>query len=338
MGIASDVSRVTSYVHQFDAMIRNTSKPLVFTADNVADMEDILDLAAVVIDGGREELSTRPRFILYNEPISPLLHSPHGLGKLLFAAENNIPMIYIASPMMGGSAPATMAGCIVQANAECLSGLVIHQLKKPGAPFIYGADATILDMRTMIFSYGCPELQLITMAFADLARKYNLPLFCIGGATDAKLVDAQAGAEVAVSLLISALNGCNLIHDVGYLEGGLCSSIDSIVMGDELIGMARRYLAAFEISEETLALDVIDRTGPLGDYLTDNHTLDNYRRDVWQPELLDRRTYEGWKEAGAEPIIAPAGRKGLDILASQNPEKLSTEQLNDMDRILTRRG
>ncbi|GAH85317.1 unnamed protein product, partial [marine sediment metagenome] len=191
MGIASDASRVTSYVHQFDAMVRNTSKPLVFTANNTADMKDIMDLAAVVIDGGRSELKAKPRYILYNEPISPLLHSPDGVDKLLFAAEHNIPVIYIASPMMGGTAPVTMAGCIAQANAESLSGLVIHQLKKPGAPFVYGADATILDMKTMIFSYGCPELQLMDVAFAGLARKYELPLFCIGGATDSKVVDAQ---------------------------------------------------------------------------------------------------------------------------------------------------
>ena len=338
MGIASDASELTSYVHQFDAMIRNTSKPLIFTADNAADMEDILDLAAVVIDGGREELKARPRYILYNEPISPLLHSSNGLGKLLFAARNNVPMIYIASPMMGGSAPVTMAGCIVQANAETLSGLVIHQLMTPGAPFIYGADASILDMQTMVFSYGCPELQLIDMAFADLARRYELPLFCIGGATDSKVVDAQAGAEAGISLLISALNGCNLIHDVGYLESGLCSSTASIVMANELIGMTKRYLAAFEINDETLALDVIERVGPQGEFLTDDHTMKNYRRDVWQPTLLDRRVYESWNEAGGRPIVDAAQCKGLDILTNHQPEILSEEQHQVMDGILARRG
>ena len=338
MGIASDASVVTSYVHQFDAMIRNTSKPLVFTADNVSDMEDILDLAAVVITGGREELEARPRYVLYNEPISPLLHSPNGMAKLMFAADNNVPMIYIASPMMGGTAPATMAGCIVQANAEALSGLVIHQLKKPGAPFIYGADATIMDMRTMIFSYGCPELQLMDVAFADMARKYELPLFCIAGATDAKVVDAQAGAEAAISLVISALNGCNLIHDVGYLESGLCSSIESIAIGDELIGMARRYLAGFDIEQETLALDVIERVGPQGDFLADEHTMNNYRRDVWQPEFLDRRTYDTWLEAGGESVIAAALRRAQDALVNHQPAKLSADQVQAMDRITARRG
>lgn len=139
MGIASDASRVTSYVHQFDAMVRNTGKPLIFTAHGAADMRDILDLAMAVVEGDGEELKTRPRTILYNEPISPLHHSPDGLAKMLFAAEHGIPMIYIGSPMMGASAPVTMIACIAQANAEALSGLVIHQLKCAGAPFISGA-------------------------------------------------------------------------------------------------------------------------------------------------------------------------------------------------------
>ena len=115
-------------------------------------MSDIFDLATVVLDSAPEELKARPRYVLYNEPISPLFHTPEGIGKMLFSAGHNIPMIYIGTPMMGATAPVTMAGCIAQANAEALSGLVIQQLKKPGASFIYGTDASILDMKTMSFS------------------------------------------------------------------------------------------------------------------------------------------------------------------------------------------
>ena len=337
MGIASDASWVTSYVHQFDAMVRNTGKPLIFTAQGAADMRDILDLAMVVVEGDGEELKTRPRYILYNEPISPLHHSPDGLAKMLFAAEHGIPMIYIGSPMMGASGPVTMAGCIAQANAEALSGLVIHQLKCPGAPFIYGADATVMDMRTMIFAYGAPELQIMDIAFADLARRYRLPFFCIAGATDAKTLDAQAGVEMGISLLVSALNGCNLIHDVGYLESGLCSSAESVVLGDEVIGMVKRCLAAFEISEDTLALDVIDSVGPMGHFLEDDHTLENFRRDVWYPTVFDRRTFEAWFADGGEQINEPLRRKAQAILAGREGPALSPRQAKTMDEILARR-
>jgi len=338
MAIASDVSRITSYVHQFDAMVRNTSKPLVFTAHGEADIRDIFDLAMTALGVDREELKAQPRYIHYNEPISPLLHTPDGLSKMMFCADNGIPMIYIGSPMLGASAPVTLAGCIAMTNAESLSGLVIHQLKCPGAPFIYGADATVMDMSTMTFGYGAPELQLMDIAFADLARKYQLPFFCIAGATDAKVLDAQAGAEMALSLFISILNGCNLIHDVGYLEGGLCSSVESIVLGDELISLAKRYLAAFEIDDETLALDVIDRVGPTGHFLNDEHTLENYRREVWFPSVFDRRPFDTWFADGAEKIDQPLYRKGMAILANHEGPALSAEQLKAMDAILARRG
>lgn len=337
MGIASDASRITSYVHQFDAMVRNTTKPLVFTAHDGADMRDIFDLAAVVV-GDAGELEARPRYTLYNEPISPLLHTPIGMEKLFFAAEHNIPMIYIGSPMMGASAPATMAGCIAQANAESLSGLVIQQLKKPGAPFIYGADATVMDMRTMTFAYGAPELQLINVAFADLAHHYGLPLFCIAGASDSKVVDAQTGAEMALSLLISAMNGCNLIHDIGYLESGCCSSVESIVLADELVGSVKRYLRGFDISEETLALGVIDRVGPTGNFLSEDHTLDHYRRDAWFPTVFDRRAFENWAEAGCNDVTVALHQKGMDILDASAESKVSASQAEQMDKVLARRG
>ena len=337
MAIASDASAVTSFVHQFDAMVRNTSKPLVFTANNAADMHDIFDLASQVV-GSADELRSRPRYVLYNEPISPLYHSRDGVDKLFFAAEHNIPVIYIASPMMGGSAPATMAGCIAQASAESLSGLVIHQLVRSAAPFIYGADATIMDMQDMIFSYGAPELQLMDVAFADLAHHYELPLFCIAGATDAKVLDAQAGAEMALSLLVSALNGCNLIHDVGYLESGLCSSNESIVLADELIGYAKRFLSTFRITDTTLALDVIDEVGPSGHFLEHSHTLDHYKDDVWRPRVFDRRTFEAWSTSGAEPISAALAKRAGQVLDTHRAPELSVDRIGAMDAILAKRS
>ena len=338
MGIAWDVSTVTSFVHQFDAMARHTSKPLVYTAQDVDDMRDILGLAEIVVDGGSRELEERPRYIHYNEPISPLHHSPNGLAKLLFCAEHKIPMIYIGSPMMGASAPATMAGCIALANAEALSGLVIHQMKNPGAPFVFGADATLMDMRTAIFAYGAPELQIMNIAFADLAHHYHLPFFCIAGATDSKVQDAQAGAEMATSLLVSALNGCNLIHDVGYMESGLCCSIESVVMADEIIGMVKRYRSGFDISPETLALDIIDEVGPQKDYLGHAHTAEHFRKEAWYPEVFDRGRYESWLETGGESIEVPLRRRALKLLAAAEPQTFTTGQIGAIEHILAQRG
>jgi trimethylamine---corrinoid protein Co-methyltransferase len=336
MGVATDKSRVTSYVHQFEGMAKSTAKTLVFTADGEEDMKDIFAIASIIV-GGEKELLQKPRYVLYNEPISPLQHTRMGMEKMLFAAEHNVPMIYIPSPMMGGTAPVTMAGCVAQSVAEGLSGLVIHQLCKPGAPFIFGADATIFDMREMIFAYGAPELQIMDMAMADMAHYYGLPLFCIAGATDSKVVDAQAGAEMALSLLVSALNGCNIIHDVGYLESGIGSSLESVVLADELIGTAKRYVAGFEINDETLALDVIDKVGPQKDFLNEDHTLENFRKDVWFPKRFNRQQFSPWEKAGSLPVNEVMYKEGLELLESQKPPVLSKQQNEGIEKVLARR-
>ena len=114
---------------------------------------------------------------------------------------------------------------------------------------------------------------------------------------------------MAFSLLISALNGCNLIHDVGYLEGGLCSSNESIVLADELIGYVKRVLSAYQISDDCLALEVIDQVGPRGSFLEHEHTLAHYRKAAWRPKVLNRQNYEAWSAAGAEPITTALRRR-----------------------------
>ncbi len=142
---------------------------------------------------------------------------------------------------------------------------------------------------------------------------------------------------MAFSLLTSALNGCHLIHDVGYLESGLCSANESIVFADELIGYTKRILRTFKITEETLALDVIDDVGPQGHFLDHDHTLDHYRDDVWRPTVLDRRTHDVWSAHGSRPITDPLREQAREILATQKPPELTACQLRAMADILTRR-
>jgi trimethylamine--corrinoid protein Co-methyltransferase len=190
----------------------------------------------------------------------------------------------------------------------------------------------------MIFSYGAPELQIMNVAIADLAHHYELPLFCIAGATDSKVVDAQAGAEMAFSLLVSALNGCNLIHDVGYLESGLCSSNESIVLADEIVGYVKRLLAMYPVNSDTLALDVIDQVGPKGGFLEHDHTLSRFRETAWWPNVFNRQSYESWNEAGAESISNPLRKRAASILKDHSNGALSLRQIEVMDVILQRRS
>ena len=195
---------------------------------------------------------------------------------------------------MGATAPSTLAGAFALSNAECLSGLVVSQLCSPGAPVIYSGGCGPMDMQTAMTPYNAPETYLGELAGRDMSRFYQLPNYTIGGMTDAKLLDEQAAAETALSLFQATIVGSNIIHDVGYMDSGLTACWEQIVLGNELIDHLKKYTRGFEISTETLALDILQAVGPGGNFLTENHTLRHFR-DIWYPQVLDRQEYSQWQ-------------------------------------------
>jgi trimethylamine--corrinoid protein Co-methyltransferase len=298
MALPSDVPIATSDRHAFRAMLRHTTKPLVYTAWDEHGLADILAMAQAVA-GSRAALQLNPFLLAYLEPTSPLQHSTEVVRKLLRLADEGLPFVYAPGPVEGASAPVTSAGSLVMANAEVLSGLVIAQLRRPGTPFVYGSGSGPMDMRTTVATYASPEFMLHMMATAELAHHfYHLPVWGFAGCADAQEPGLQAGVESALWILWTALSGANLVHDVGYLESGLTGAYEMVVVGDEIIGLVRRLLRGIPFSPATLALDVIDAVGPGGDYLGTDHTLDHYRA-VWYPRIFDRRTFAAWQEAGA---------------------------------------
>lgn len=321
-GIAQDAPKGGDFVHGYEAMLLNTKKPALVTGHGKNDMLTMIKMAAIS-RGGLEVLREKPSLVLYSEPLSPMVHTEMGVSKGLMCSEYGIPFIYIGSPMMGASAPATIQGTLVQAVAECLSGLVIFQNKQPGAKFIFGGDATILDMRSMIFSYGSPELNILNAGLADMAHYYQLPFFCIAGSTDSKVLDAQAGLEYALSLYNASLNGCNLIHDCGYLESGLTSSFESVLFSDEIIGMIKYMLQPLEFNHETVPLDVMDAIGPAGSFLAEDHTRKNFKKTFWFPRFLDRNNFERWSQNGSMDLHGELNKKAIEIFKKHIPEPLS---------------
>jgi trimethylamine--corrinoid protein Co-methyltransferase len=222
--------------------------------------------------------------------------------------------------MCGVSGPLTLFGSLALATAECLGGLVMHQTQRPGAPFIFGACVSPLDMRTTLFPYGSPEWRLNDLVMAEMSRHYGLPVFGTAGAADSKTVDAQAGAEYAGSLLVSAMAGTNLIHDVGYLESGLCGSLESLVLGAEQIRWVKQFIGGVKVSPETLALDAIADVGPAGDFLSHDHTLKYLRRTMWSPYVTDRDNYDSWVAGGAKDYATRAREYARELVQSHKPE------------------
>jgi trimethylamine--corrinoid protein Co-methyltransferase len=334
-GLASDVPVEMTEIMQLEAMIRNSTKPMLLTSFSEKAILQATYEMACVVRGGEAELRKDPYFVLYGQFISPFEHDRVSVERLLFCAEKHIPITYIPTIMAGASGPVTFAGSLVVANVECLAGLIIHQLKQPGAPFIYGGCVNPFDMRNMCIAYGAPEWRLTDAALSQLSRRYDLPVFGTAGCTDSKIVDEQAALEGAFSIVLTALSGTNLIHDVSYLQSGLCGSPDFTVMCDEMIGMTRRILQGIEVNSETLALDVINAVGPGRDFTAEEHTMKHFKSQAWYPGLLDRKSSEAWEKAGSTTLRRRCAAKARDILANHAVDPLSKEQTAEIQAILT---
>ena len=202
-------------------------------------------------------MRSNPYFIHYAEPISPLKHPFHSLDKLLFCAEKHIPAIYSPAPISGSTAPITLAGHVAQGLAECFCGLVIHQLRAEGAPFLMGMGAAVLDMATSQCSYNAPEYYLAYMAMIEMSHYYDLPSWGYAGTSDSQIPDGQATLEAGLLTFLSAFSGANLNHDVGYLDFGRAASLDMVVICDEIIDQIRRMKRGIPVNDDMLALDAI---------------------------------------------------------------------------------
>jgi len=299
MGMMSGVAAGQQCQRQYANMLKYSSKPQVIIAIDAPCLDDIVALAAGALPGGREELRQRPRFVLYTEPTSPLVHTFESVDKLLYAAEAGVPTNYAPGMMAGATGPVTPAGAITLAAAEILFGLVLHQLACPGAPFVFGAGMSNIDMQSMQPSYASPEAMMTQAGLCELGRNlYGLPTWGFAGCSASKRADTQAINEAATYIFMAGLSGSNLNHDLGYLEFGLTYSFDLLVMTNESVGQLRRILDGIPLSRETMALDVIGEVGPGGEYLSSEHTLEHFREN-WLPDVSDRSTFERWSELGA---------------------------------------
>jgi trimethylamine--corrinoid protein Co-methyltransferase len=327
------------YVYAFAEMVKNTNKPIVFIADRKEDMEKIHELACLVA-GGEEALRQKPFLLNYSEAISPLRFPAHVVDRLMFCAEKEIPICLPSGSNAGGGAPVTLAGALALGIAENLMGLIIHQLTRKGSPFLFGPNVSALDMKSTVVSYGCPEWSLTQAALADMRDElYGLPIWSFAGASDAKVVDAQAGAEAMFSITTAMLSRCNLIHDVGYLEYGNTSSLEMITIADELIAMARHFHKGIAVSDETLALEALERVkdaGAKGIFLTDDHTFDHFEEALFLPELMDRSRYDSWAEEGGRDLYRRANEKARSLLSTHRPDpELDPALIEEIDKTVS---
>ncbi|MCG8402518.1 MAG: trimethylamine methyltransferase family protein [Firmicutes bacterium] len=334
--IAADTNPAVSDLHQFEAMTLNSGKPVIFTAHNAQNTEALIQMAAACV-GGADNLAQNPYIILYTEPISPLVHTDDGVGKMFKCFDYNVPVIYTPGILAGATTPVTKAGSITQMNAEALAGVVMAQLYKKGSPIIIGGGATPMDMKTTATLYGAPETSMNYAVMTQLAQLYGLPNFTEAGCVNSPVPDVQAGVEAAVSILMNQLEGCNLVHDVGYLEGGKTGYLPFLVVCDDIIDMARYMGRGTRTSTDHLAVDCIHEVGPAGNFMGHDHTFKYFREEIWNPRFFIRYRWEQWEAKGMKKTADIALEKVKEILAGHEPAAPPAGAADEMQAIIKRR-
>lgn len=333
LGLALDIPTSIRDVWMAAELVKGTSKPTHVWVANGTTLRYILEIYEAVM-GGAEAHRQYPMIAGFVEPISPLRFAETGLEILVTCARYGLPLFFAPMVQAAATGPATLAGTLALENAEILAGIVIAQLFGPGCAVCYGGIPHIMDLRTMQISFGSPEQGLMAVAMAQVAQHYGLPCYVNVGLSDSKQVDAQSGLERGMTLLIAALAGADTFGHAGIAGADQAASLEQLIVDDAMAAYVKRILRGFAVNEETIALEVIKRVGIGGNFLADRHTVTHFRRELWSPDLFDRRDWQSWWEAGAKTMVQRAREKKQRILSQHSPEPIDPALAREIDGIV----
>lgn len=330
----TDVPEPLQEINTWIISLSNTEKHVEGGANNASEARFSIEIAAAIV-GGKEELRKRPIISAVQCPISPLRFERGLIEANIEYAKAGVPVVPLTMPLSGETAPVTLAGTLAVTNAEVIGSLIISQFVSPGSPILYGACPSNIDFRTGVFVCS-PESGLLNMALAQLAHYYDLPSEICGGCSDSKVPDAQAAYERTLTLIPAILAGPDIVCGMGGLEAAKTMSPELLVIDNEILEGILRLVRGFEVSYDTLALDIIRKVGSGGHYLAQRHTLNHFMKEHWIPKISDRRAYEIWKKEGGKGIHEVAREKANEILATHKPEPIPKDVQKEISQILKR--
>ena len=313
--VCHDVPTEIGDLYRLYLVLLYSQKPVVTGAFSAHTTRHMIDMLAIYA-GSRDALRQKPRAVFDVCPSPPLIWSEFGAQNLIDLARAGVPAEIVSMPLAGAAAPVTLIGSIVQHTAECLSGIAIHQLAKPGAPVVWGGAPAIMDMRHGTTPMGAIETAMLDIGYAQVAKFLGLSTHAYLGASDAKLVDAQAGLESGVSTVIGAMAGINMISGAGMLDFLACVSPEKLVMDAEAIAMAKRLLDGIQVHTETLATELFEGINFKGDFLKQKITRQLFRKEQNIPsEIIDRGSIRAWQNSGKSDAFQRARQRANDLLA-----------------------
>ena len=332
--VCNEAPKAIGDLYRLYIVLLFSKKPIVTGSFSVQNLPVMFDMLAIFA-GNRQTLADKPQAVFDVCPSPPLIWSEFGAENLIELARAFMPAQLISMPLAGVAAPVTLLGSVVQHAAESLSGIAIHQLSNPGAPIVWGGAPAIFDMRHGTTPMGAIETAMIDAAYAQVGKSLNLPTHTYLGASDSKLVDAQAGLESGVTAMIGALAGINMISGAGMLDFLACQSPEKLVVDAEGIAMAQRMLAGIELRTETLATALFEGINFKGDFLKQKVTRELFSKEQHLPSsVIDRDSNRGWQASGSLDTFARAKERTNELLAAYERPRYSPEQDRELRTIV----
>ncbi len=320
------------------ASMRYSDKPFMGGAVGVEAARETIEMAAILFGCSEEALAEKMPMISILCTRTPLAYDDRMLGAIMAYAQAGMPQLISSLSIAGATSPVTMEGTLVVQNAEVLAGIVLTQLIREGTPVVFSGSSSAAAMRYGTLSIGAPEMAVNTAATAQMARFYGIPSRGGGATTDSKLPDAQAGMESMMSQLMATLSGVHFVlHSAGILDGYMAASYEKFIIDDEICGMCKRIKRGEKADPEKMALDVIAQVGPGGEYLTNMHTFQNFRKEFYTPIMEQKEAYAGWKEKGGESIERVANRKWKEILEAYQEPGMPDEALVELEKYIEKK-
>jgi trimethylamine--corrinoid protein Co-methyltransferase len=327
--LPTDVDQTLADMYQTEVMLANTTKPIIIVSYESQGLRNSVEMAEAVV-GGVEALREKPILTCYINVVSGRVHNADGLEKLLYLSGKGLPSLYIPASNAGVTSPMTQAGAVAFDNAGILLGVVLSQLNREGAPMIISAmNPASIDMKTMVGPYAFPEKGFMR----SVAQRYGIPTFSLAGGSDSKVVDQQAAAEAALTILVDVLMGGNIIYDLGYMESGLTYSFVQLAICNEIVDWVKAFFNGIEVNDETLALEEVARVGINDTFLKTKHTRKHYKK-TWYPDLFERGNYKEWKKSGSKPLAERARERVETILNHHQPEPLPDDVRMKISKIV----
>lgn len=319
--VCNEIPKAVGDLYRLYVVLLYSNKPIVTGSFSIKTLDTMIEMLAIFA-GGRKALAEKPQAVFDVCPSPPLIWSEFGSQNLIELARAGVPAEMVSMPLAGGAGPVTLLGSVVQHSAECLSGIAIHQLAQPGSPIVWGGAPAIFDMRKGSTPFGAVETAMIDASYAQVGKCLGLPTHAYLGASDSKLVDAQAGLESGMTAMIGALAGINMISGAGMLDFLACQSPEKLVMDAEAIGMVKRLLAGMKIQTETLATAMFEGINFKGDFLKQKITRDLFAKEQYLPSsVIDRASVRAWQADGGTDAFTRAKIRTTQLLSEyQRPQ------------------